>query len=333
MIEAYAVSNPGGKLKTFAYNPGKLNPDQVEIEVEYCGICHSDLSMINNDWDMSNYPLVPGHEAVGKIVAVGSEVKTLKVGQRVGLGWFSSSCMHCEWCMTGDQNLCLSAEETIVGRHGAFADRVRARHNWVIPLPEDLDPAIAAPLFCGGITVFNPIVQLNIKSTDKVGVIGIGGLGHMALQFLNAWGCEVTAFSSSPDKEQEALKMGADRFVNSRDSKAIANCANSFDVILSTVNVDLDWNAYVDALRPRGRLHFVGAVPNPISTPVFPLIIGQKSISGSSLGNPTTVSKMLDFAVRHHIKPIVETYSFDNINNAIARLRSKKARYRIVLKR
>ena len=332
MIQAYAVSQAGSKFVPVSYDPGELKPEQVEIEVEYCGICHSDLSMINNDWDISKYPLVPGHEAVGKIAAIGSRVNTLKVGQRVGLGWFSNSCMHCEWCMSGDQNLCLAAEETIVNRHGAFAERVRANHNWVIPLPEELDPAIAGPLFCGGITVFNPIIQLNIKSTDRVGVIGIGGLGHMALQFLKAWGCQVTAFSGSSDKEPEAKKLGANYFINSRDSQAIANCANSLDVILSTVNANLDWNSYVDALRPRGRLHFVGAVPNPISMPVFPLIIGQKSISGSSLGNPPTVARMLDFVVRHNIKPMIEVYSFKQINEAIARLRSGKARYRIVLK-
>lgn len=332
MIKAYAVRQAGSKLEPFAYDPGELKPEQVEIDVEYCGICHSDLSMVNNDWDMSQYPLVPGHEAIGKIAKVGSGVTTLRIGQRVGLGWFSGSCMHCEWCLSGDQNLCLTAEETIVGRHGAFADKVRSHHSWVIPLPKDIKPEVAGPLFCGGITVFNPIVQLNIKSTDKVGVIGIGGLGHLALQFLNAWGCEVTAFSSSPNKKQEVLEMGANHFVNSRDRFAIANLANSLDVILSTVNVDLDWNSYVDALRPRGKLHFVGAVPNPISTPVFPLIIGQKSISGSSLGSPTTVAKMLDFAVRHNIKPITEIYSFDRINDAVARLHSGAARYRIVLK-
>jgi alcohol/geraniol dehydrogenase (NADP+) len=173
---------------------------------------------------------------------------------------------------------------------------------------------------------------LNIKSTDKVGVIGIGGLGHMALQFLSAWGCDVTAFSSSPNKKPEVLAMGANHFINSRDPEAIAAAANSFDVIISTVNVDLDWNSYVNVLRPRGKLHFVGAVPNPISTQVFPLIMGQKSISASPLGSPTTVAKMLDFAVRHDIKPITETYSFEQINEAIARLHSGKARYRIVLK-
>jgi uncharacterized zinc-type alcohol dehydrogenase-like protein len=181
----------------------------VEIEVEYCGICHSDLSMLDNDWGLTTYPFVPGHEVVGTIAALGAKVKELKIGQRVGLGWFSRSCSTCETCMSGDQNLCATAEGTIVGRHAGFADRVRAHHSWLVPLGNQLDAAKAGPLFCGGITVFNPIVQFDIKPTARVGVIGIGGLGHIALKFLKAWGCEVTAFSSSPDKEAEAKELGA----------------------------------------------------------------------------------------------------------------------------
>lgn len=333
MIEAYAVHEAGGKFEPFEYDPGELGDEQVEIDVEYCGICHSDLSMVNNDWGISQYPLVPGHEAVGKIAAVGSKVKELKVGQRVGLGWYADSCMHCEWCLSGDQNLCLNAEGTIVGRYGAFADKVRGHQNWVVPLPDGLDAAKAGPLFCGGITVFNPIVQFDVQPTDKVGVIGIGGLGHLALGFLSAWGCDVTAFSSSPDKEAEAKKMGANHFINSKDPEAIAAAADSFDFIISTVAVDLDWNSYVMALRPRGRLHFVGVVPNPISTPIFPLIMRQRSISASPVGSPTTIDKMLDFAARHNIQPITETYSFDRINEAMERLHSVQARYRVVLER
>ena len=332
MIKAYAAREAGGKLTPFEYDPGELKAEEVEIEVEYCGICHSDLSMLDNDWGMAQYPLVPGHEAVGKITAMGSAVNKFKIGQRVGLGWYSNSCMHCEWCLSGDQNLCLTAEGTIVGRHGAFADKVRGHQNWVIPLPDGIDPSSASPLFCGGITVFNPIVQLDIKPTDKVGVIGIGGLGHMALGFLHAWGCDVTAFSSSPEKEAEARKMGADHFINSRDPQAIEAAANSFDFILSTVNVDLDWNSYVAALRPKGKLHFVGVVPNPLTAQIFPLIMGQKSITASPLGSPTTVASMLDFAARHDVKPITETYAFDQLNEAIDRLRDGKARYRLVLK-
>lgn len=332
MIRAYAAREPGAKLEPFEYEPGPLGEEEVEIQVEYCGICHSDLSMLNNDWGMTRYPFVPGHEIIGTIAALGDTVKQLKLGQRVGLGWYSRSCMTCEWCMGGNHNLCQTAEGTIVGRYGGFADKVRAHQGWVLPLPKNLNPATSGPLFCGGITVFNPLVQFDLKPTDRVGVIGIGGLGHMALRFLRAWGCDVTAFSTSSDKEAEAREMGANHFVNSRDPEALKTVANSFDMILSTVNADLDWGTYIATLRPKGRLHFVGVVPHPISTHVFPLIEGQKSISGSPLGSPTTVARMLDFAERHQLEPITETFTFDRVNEAMERLRSGKARYRIVLK-
>lgn len=331
MINAYAVHEPGGQLQPFSYDPGPLAPDAVEIAVDYCGLCHSDLSMINNDWGFSHYPLVPGHEIVGKIAAVGENVTTLKIGQQVGLGWFSHSCLHCEWCMSGNHNLCQTVEQTIIGRYGGFADRVRAHQEWVIVLPAGLDVAKAGPLFCGGVTVFNPIVQFDVQPTDAVGVIGIGGLGHMALQFLQAWGCNVTAFSSNPDKTEELKSLGANHVVNSRDSDALGAIANSLDLIISTVNVDLDWSAYIHTLRPKGRLHFVGAVPSPVSSNVFPLIVGQKSISGSPLGSPTTVAKMLDFAARHQIAPVTEVFPFEQVNEAIAHLGAGKARYRVVL--
>jgi uncharacterized zinc-type alcohol dehydrogenase-like protein len=331
MIQAYAAHTKGGKLEPFAYDPGVLKDEEVEIKVDYCGICHSDLSMLKNDWGNSQYPLVPGHEVVGTVAAIGERVTTVKIGQQVGLGWYSHSCLHCEWCMSGNQNLCQTAEQTIVGRFGGFADKVRAHQEWVIPLPAGLDPAKAGPLFCGGITVFNPIVQFDVKPTDRVGVIGIGGLGHMALKFLQAWGCDVTAFSTNPDKEAEVLELGANHFVNSRDTQALEKVANSFDFILSTVNADLDWGSYIKALRPKGRLHFVGVVPNDIKTHAFALIGGQKSLSGSPLGSPVTTAKMLDFAARHGIEPITEMFAFSEVNEAIAHLEAGKARYRIVL--
>lgn len=332
MIKAYAAQTAGGKLEHFEYDPGELKDEEVEIAVEYCGICHSDLSMWKNEWGITQYPFVPGHEVVGTVAAVGDRVKTFKVGQRVGLGWFSHSCMHCEWCMSGNHNLCLTAEQTIVARHGGFADKVRAHEEWVAPLPEGVDPAKMGPIFCGGITVFNPIVQFDVQPTDRVGVIGIGGLGHMALRFLHAWGCDVTAFSTNPDKEAEARELGANHFVNSRDPKALEAVANSFDLILSTVNADLDWASYLNALQPKGRLHFVGVVPNAIQTIAFALITGQKSISGSPLGSPVTVAKMLDFAARHGIEPVTETFEFSQVNEALKHLEAGKARYRIVLK-
>ena len=332
MIKAYATQEAGGKLEPFEYDPGVLKDEEVEIKVEYCGICHSDLSMLKNEWGNTQYPFVPGHEVVGTVAAIGDRVTTLKVGERVGLGWYSHSCMHCEWCMTGNHNLCLTAEQTIVARHGGFADKVRAHEEWVIPLPEGVDPEKAGPMFCGGLTVFNPIVQFDVKPTDRVGVIGIGGLGHMALRFLRAWGCDVTAFSTSSDKETEARNLGADHFINSRDPKALEAAANSFDLILSTVNADLDWGTYIAALRPKGRLHFVGVVPNAIESHAFSLIAGQKSLSGSPLGSPETAIQMLDFAARHGIEPVTEIFPFDQVNEAIAHLEAGKARYRIVLK-
>ncbi|MDJ0747544.1 MAG: zinc-binding dehydrogenase [Xenococcaceae cyanobacterium MO_167.B27] len=175
-------------------------------------------------------------------------------------------------------------------------------------------------------------MQLDIQPTDRVGVVGIGGLGHMALRFLHAWGCDVTAFSTSPDKEAEARELGANHFVNSRDPEALKQVANSFDFILSTVNADLDWDTYLAALRPKGKLHLVGVIPSPLSAQIFPMLAGQKSISASPLGSPATTAKMLEFAARHNIEPITETFSFDQINEAMEKLRSGKPRYRLVLK-
>jgi uncharacterized zinc-type alcohol dehydrogenase-like protein len=310
-----------------------MGHQDVDIEVEHCGICHSDLSMLDNEWGIAEFPLVPGHEVVGTIVAVGPGVSHLQTGQRVGLGWHAGYCMTCPTCMSGDHNMCAHARGTIVSRHGGFADKVRAQAASVVPLPDNIDVRSAGPLFCGGITVFNPLIQFGVKPTDQVAVVGIGGLGHMALQFLNAWGCRVTAFTSTDAKKQEALELGAHQTVNSRDADEIKAAAGQFDLILSTVNVKLDWNLYVETLKPRGRLHLVGATLEPLDLAVFPLIMGQRSISGSPVGSPATIAKMLDFSVRHGIKPVIETYPMDQVNQAMDRLRSGQARYRIVLSR
>jgi uncharacterized zinc-type alcohol dehydrogenase-like protein len=329
-IKAYAAQKDGGILEPFEYDPGDLKVDEVEIDISSCGICHSDLSMLNNDWQMTQYPFVPGHEIVGKIASVGDRVTNLKVDQTVGLGWFSKSCMTCKECMSGNHNLCPTAEGVIVGRHGGFANKVRAHQGWIIPLPEGINLKSAGPLFCGGITVFNPIIQNNIQPTDRVGVVGIGGLGHLALRFLRAWGCEVTAFSTSPEKEAEARELGAHRFVNTHDPDALAKLANSFEMILVAVNVELDWDGYINALRPKGKLHIVGAAPS-VSATVFPLIIGEKSIGGSPLGSPATIATMLDFAARHGIEPVTETFPMSKVNDALEKLRTGKPRFRLVL--
>jgi len=331
MIKAYAAYKRGGELKSFEYDPGELGEEEVEINVEYCGICRTDLNMLNNERGITQYPLVPGHEIIGTIAAMGNRVERLQLSQRVGLGWYSGSCMTCEWCRGGNHNFCRQAEQTIIGHYGGFANKVRAHQTWVFPLPDKMDSVSAGPLFCAGITVFNPIVQFDIKPTDRVGIIGIGGLGHLALQFFHGWGCEVTAFSSNPNKKTDARELGAHHFIDSRDRAAIKAVENSFDLILSTANADLDWSAYLTTLRPQGRLHFVGGVPNLISIPFSFLSGGQKSISASPVGSPNTIAKMLDFAVEHQIKPIVEVCKFDQVNEALEKLRSGKVRYRLVL--
>jgi uncharacterized zinc-type alcohol dehydrogenase-like protein len=330
-IHALAAKQAKGKLEPYSFDPGPLGPEQVDIAVDYCGICHSDLSMLNNEWGMTQYPLVPGHEAIGKVTAVGEEAKFVKVGQTVGLGWNSGSCLHCHPCLSGDHNMCQSLESTIVGRAGAFATRVRAHWVWATPIPKGVDLSKAGPLLCGGITVFNPLVQFDVRPTDRVGVIGIGGLGHMALQFLNKWGCHVTAFTTSDSKTDEAKKMGAHDVVNTKSPEALKKLAGSFNLVLSTVAANMDIAPYINALAPRGRFHTVGVLPN-VQTHSFPLIAAQREISGSPSGAPSTVMTMLDFCARHGIAPVTEEFPMSKVNEALEHLEAGKARYRIVLK-
>lgn len=330
-IRGWVTNGPRQKLEAFTYNAGPLGPEDVEIAVEYCGLCHSDLSIINNDWGISQYPVIPGHEVVGQVVAAGEYVKSLRVGQRVGVGWNSGSCMHCHECMTGNNNLCAEAVPTIVGHQGGFADRVRAHWIWAIPLPDSLELASAGPLLCGGITVFSPLFTFGIKPTARVGIVGIGGLGHMGLRFANAWGCEVTAFTSHESKTAEAEGFGAHHVVSSRDSAAMNKIANSLDLLIVTVNIPLDWAALLKTLKPNGRLHVVGAILVPMPIFALDLIFGQKSVSGSPTGGPTMISTMLDFAARHNIAPQVEHFPMSKVNDAVEHLAAGNARYRIVL--
>ena len=332
IVNAYAANEPGGKLSPFKYVLPELGSDQVDIKVLYCGICHSDLSMLHNHWGMTQYPFVPGHEIIGEVIAVGSEVKNVKPNDKVGLGWNSGSCMHCEQCMSGNHHLCSKGEGTIVGRHGGFADTVRCHWSCSILLPDGIDVQKAGPLLCGGITVFNPIILAGVKPTDKVGVIGIGGLGHMALKFLNKWGCEVVAFSSNPDKKDQILAMGATKVINSTNPEELASIAGSLNFILNTTNVTLDWNSYLVALAPKGRFHNVGAVLEPMAIPTFTLLMGEKTVSSSPIGPPALTRTMLEFCVRHNIYPMVEEFPMEKANEAFQHLRSGKARYRIVLK-
>jgi uncharacterized zinc-type alcohol dehydrogenase-like protein len=331
MTKGYAAKEPGGKLEVFEYDLGPLDDHHVDVKVNYCGICYSDVSMLDNRWGMTQYPFVPGHEIIGTVEAIGTHVKGLTPGQKVGVGWSSGSCGTCEWCLTGNHNLCASAVPTVLGPYGGFSERVRSQAEWVVPIPEALDAKAADLLLCGGVTVFNPILEFGVNPTHRVGVIGIGGLGHMALRFLNAWGCEVTAFSHDPKKESDAKKFGAHHFVNSTDTAAITKVADSFDFILSTVNVSLDWNTYLTALRRKGKLILVGVVLEPLQINLMTLLFGQKMVSSTGIGSPHTMSTMLDFAARHNIIPAVEMFKFSEVNDAIEKLRQGKVRYRVVL--
>jgi uncharacterized zinc-type alcohol dehydrogenase-like protein len=309
---------------------GPLGADDVEVAVEHCGLCHSDLSVFSNEWGNAQFPAVLGHEVIGRVTAVGANTKGITVGQRVGVGWFSGSDMCCRQCLSGNHHLCPNGQATIIGHRGGFASHVRAHWAWTIALPDNLNLADAGPLLCGGITVFNPLA-MHAKPTDRVGIIGIGGLGHMAVKFAAAYGCDVTAFTSSESKFDEARGFGANHVVSSRDSTTIKKLAGSFDMLISTVNVTLDWDAMIGALAPDGRLHVVGAVLEPIPVAAFALIGAQRTVSGSPTGSPVAIATMLDFAARHNIAPQNEHFPMSKINDAFARLESGKARYRIVL--
>jgi uncharacterized zinc-type alcohol dehydrogenase-like protein len=330
MYKAWITKAAKQPMTLETVDPGALGVEDVEVAVEHCGLCHSDLSVRNNDWGISQYPAILGHEVVGRVTAVGPNAKGLQVGQRVGIGWFSASDMHCRQCMSGSYHLCPQVQATIIGHRGGFASHIRTHWAWTIALPVKLNFADAGPLLCGGVTVFAPLAR-HAKPTDRVGIIGIGGLGHMAVKFAAAYGCDVTAFTASESKFDEARTFGANHAVTTKDSAAIKKLGGTFDLLISTVNVKLDWDAIIGTLAPNGRLHVVGAVLEPIPVAAFSLILQQRSVSGSPTGSPGAIATMLDFAARHNIAPQTEHFPMSKINEAFARLESGKARYRIVL--
>ena len=329
-VKAYAAKGPKGQLEPFEYEPGPLGPDEVEVAVTHCGICHSDLAMIDNDWGFTTYPLVPGHEVVGTIAAVGSAVRDRQVGERVGIGWSCGSCGHCEWCGHGLENLCAQNQGVIVGHHGGWAQSVRAKAKFAVALPDALESELAGPLMCAGSTVFTPMDRFGVTATMRAAVLGIGGLGHLALQFLRAFGCEVTAISTTRSKEDEARKMGAHHFLATKGTDELKQAANSFDFLISTVAADVPWVDYINALRPQGRLVIVGLPESDLRFPAFPMLT-EKSVTGASVGSPSDTARMLAFAARHNIRPVIEKFPMAEVNAALDHLRAGKARYRIVL--
>jgi uncharacterized zinc-type alcohol dehydrogenase-like protein len=331
-IQAYAAHGPRMPLEPFEYEPQppELEPRQVEIAISHCGICHRDLHLLDNDWGFSQYPLVPGHEIVGTVTRLGSAVKSYQEGQRVGVGWEAGSCGECYLCLRGDENLCADWRGTCTHGYGGYASAIRVDSRFVFSLPESLDSECAAPLLCGGATVYSPLAR-KVRPAMRVGVVGLGGLGHLAVQFARAFGCEVTVFSSSPDKEVEARRLGAHHFIDTRAPGAMQRVANTLDFVLSTACAELNWQDYVDAVRPKGELCIVGAPPSDLRLPVFSLIMGNRAVSGSAIGSPSTIREMLEFSARNGIRAVTERFPMAKVNEALDRLRSNQARYRIVL--
>ena len=330
-IHGLAVHAAGAQLVAYKYEPGELKPQEVEVKISHCGVCHSDIHLIDNDWGFSKFPFVPGHEIVGTVSAVGANVRDLTLGQRVGIGWQADSCGICEWCRQGEEHLCTQSQPTCVGRNGGYADSIRINSRFAIAVPDALESENVAPLLCAGITVYAPLRNHGVRPSSRVGIIGIGGLGHLGLQFARTFGAEVTAFSTSIDKEEEARKLGAHHFVNTRDNGALKKLSGSFDFLLSTVSADQDWQSLINSLRPKGTLCIVGVPPSPITVQAFSLIGGQRALAGSPTGSPRDLHEMLDVAARHGVKAITERFPMAKANEAVLKVKKNQVRYRAVL--
>jgi uncharacterized zinc-type alcohol dehydrogenase-like protein len=328
MIHAFAAAGARKTLEKFTYTPEKIGPHEVEIGIDFCGLCYSDVHLIDDDWKITKYPLVPGHEIIGRVLSFGSDVTEFKMGQTVGVGWQCGSCHTCEFCLRGDETVCSSKVRTCVDRFGGFADKIVIDHRFVYPIPQGLLPEAAAPLLCGGITVYSPFRIYNVQAPQSVAVIGIGGLGHLALQFARAFGCDVTAISTSSEKEAEAKKFGAHHFLTFDN---LSKATGKFDFILSTIHADIDWAAIGLLLRPYGKLCFVGLPNNDIKFPARLLVSGNRSLCGSGTGSRSLMNEMLTFCARHKIAPQIELMPMTDVNKAIDKLKANKARYRIVL--
>ncbi len=330
-IQGLAAHAAGAQLLAYRYDPGELKAGEIEVKISHCGVCRSDLHLIDNDWGTSKYPFIPGHEVVGTVSAVGSLVTDRKLGERVGIGWQADSCGSCEWCRRGEEHLCAKAQPTCVGRNGGYAERIRVNARFAVAVPEAIESEGAAPLLCGGITVYSPMRNHGVRPSSRVGVIGIGGLGHLGIQFAKAFGAEVTALSSSKEKEREAKELGAHHFVHTRETGALKKLVGCFDFLLSTANADQDWPGYVNALRPKGVLCVVGVPPSPMQLQAFALVGQQRAVSGSPTGSPSDIAEMLDVAARHGVRAVTERYAMAKVNEAIAKVKKNQVRYRAVL--
>jgi len=324
---AKAVGQP---LEPFTYKQPKIDTHDVLVSVTHCGLCHTDIHAINNYYGITTFPFVPGHEIVGYVSAVGSAVSGLKEGDRVGIGWQGRSCMKCEWCLQGEEQLCMDivSSGTWVP-YGGFSTSVCVDSRFAYPIPDTMPSEVAAVLMCAGITVYSPLRSYSAQQGKKIGIIGVGGLGHLALQFAHALNYEVTAISSSPDKKEQALAFGADHFIVSNNQASMQRAMFSFDLLLFTAHGKIKWEVLLNTLKKNGELILTG-FPDIVFNSTD-LVAHQLTITGSFLGNRVTMREMLSFAQEHSIVPKVELMPMTKVNEAIRKVKENKARYRIVL--
>jgi uncharacterized zinc-type alcohol dehydrogenase-like protein len=340
-VRGYAAPSAKAQLAPYQFERRDMRPDDVVIKILYCGICHSDLHSVNNDWGWSMFPIVPGHEIIGRVEKVGSAVTHFKPGDHAGVGCMVDSCLKCEACNQGLEQYCKERPTLTydgIDRHdkmrtfGGYSEKIIVREKFLLMIPDGLDLKGAAPLLCAGITTWSPLRHWKAREGTNVGVIGLGGLGHMALKLAKGLGANVTLFSRSPGKEQDARRLGADSTVISTDTGQMASVNGKFDLIIDTVPYAHDINQYLPSLSLNGTLVFVGLLGNLEPTlNTVPLILGRRSVSGSAIGGIAETQELLDFCGKHGITADIEMIQIQNIHEAYKRMLKSDVKYRFVI--
>lgn len=341
MTKAYAAHSATSKLVPFEIKRREAGENDVSIQILYTGICHSDLHIARNEWKVTNYPVVPGHEIVGKVTKVGSKVKKFKVGDTVGVGCMVGSCGKCSGCHDGVEQYCEGGiiltynspeKETGTMTYGGYSDSIVVNQDFVLTIPAGLDIKAAAPLLCAGITTYSPLRHWKIGKDSKVGVVGLGGLGHMAVKIANAMGAHVTMITTSKSKEADAKRLGAHEVLFSTDASAMKNHAGKLDFIINTIPQTHDLNPYINLLKRDGTMVMVGAV-EPIQSPLdcAHMIFKRKAIAGSLIGGIKETQEMLDFCAKHNVLPDIEMIPAQKINEAYERMLKNDVKYRFVI--
>ncbi|WNG59927.1 NAD(P)-dependent alcohol dehydrogenase [Archangium gephyra] len=337
---AYAAAAADKPLAPFSFEQREPGPHDVLIDILYCGVCHSDIHQVRDEWGGSIFPMVPGHEIIGRVKQVGQHVTKLKVGDMAGVGCMVDSCRDCASCRQDLEQFCLKGvaytyNSTEMDRktptRGGYASQLVVAEHFALKVPAGLDPASAAPLLCAGITTYSPLRQWNCKKGDRVGVVGLGGLGHMAVKFAASMGAEVTVLSTSRAKEADARRLGAQGFEVTRDEATFRKLAGRLDLIIDTVSAPHDYNQYLSLLRPQGAMVLVGVPPEPTPVGAFSLINGNKRLAGSSIGGIAETQEMLDYCAKHQIVSDIEIIPIQKINEAYERMLKGDVRYRFVI--